>query len=194
MRHLTASVRRDDAVVPEGCAAAVTCSFCGLQPGMHGDGASCAACRLVRHLERPRIDEEAILIWLPEMSQAALICLVREMHARLRSAGEGFDGEIGPLIASAGRNALHDARWALSSRAAVASELLETSRPSELAGALVRISRPSYERRHRLLGGIRVLPVGRFFVGAEDVYPAVVDSWRRQAEPASSPTPSRSAA
>jgi hypothetical protein len=30
-----------------------------------------------------------------------------------------------------------------------------------------------------LLGGLRLLPRGRFFAGDEDIYPSVVDAWRR---------------
>jgi hypothetical protein len=106
------------------------------------------------------------------------------MHCRLRDAGESFDGDAGPAVMSPERSALHFARLTLSARADVAAEHLGTSRPSELAHVLARMSRQPYDRRHRLLGGLRVLPVGRFFVCAEDVYPAIVDSWREPRPPA----------
>ena len=117
------------------------------------------------------------LVWLPEMSQAALVCLLREVHCRLRAAGEGFCDEVGPVIVSQERAALHYARRALDDRVAVAAEHLGTDKPSELAHVLTRMPRATYQRRHRLLGGLRVLPAGRFFVGRADVYPAIVDSW-----------------
>jgi len=187
MLSLIISAHRDDAERAQPASQGDACSYCGLPAGIHNEGDCCAACRLVRHLDRPCIDEEVCLIWLPEMSQAALICLVREMHSRLRAGGEGFDGEPGPVAVSADRSALHYARLALSGRAAVASELVGTTRASELAQVLARMSRPFYDRRHKLLGGLRVLPIGRFFVGADDVYPAIVDSWRHIPTPAAIP-------
>lgn len=193
---LLISVRRDEDAaagpVPHDQSSAEGCLFCGAALGLHAEpGRCCAICTLVRHLERPRIDAEAHLVWLPEMSQAALVCLVREMHCRLRAAGEGFVGEAGPVIVSRERAALHYARVAFDSRSAVAAVHLGTEKPSELAHVLARMSAASYERRHRLLGGLRVLPAGRFYVGGADVYPAIVDSWLNQpaADHANVPTP-----
>lgn len=194
MLHLAVSVHRDGSAALQKPQAAGLCAYCGLQAGLHSDNGSCAACCLVRRLERPRIDEEVCLTWLPELSQATLINLVREIHTRLRSAGEAFDAETAPVIPSPERVALQHAHRAVVERAAVAAELLGTARPSELAQALSRMSAPSYDQRHKLLGGVRVLPVGRFFVGSEDIYPAIVDSWLSSAKPQSSSTLSRSAA
>jgi hypothetical protein len=192
LRPLLISVQRDDdagVLAPSGQPSAAGCLFCGAPLGLHAEkGRACAICLLVRHLERPRIDEEARLVWIPEMSQAALVCLLREMHCRLRSTGEGFCGEGGPAIVSQERATLHYARVALNGRGAVAVEHLGTERPSELAHVLARMARATYERRHRLLGGLRVLPAGRFFVGATNVYPAIVDSWlNRTARDGASP-------
>ena len=39
-------------------------------------------CSLVRHLERETIAEEAVLIWLPDLSQAALNALANGVHRR----------------------------------------------------------------------------------------------------------------
>jgi hypothetical protein len=186
LRPLLISVHRDDEATEPSQSALPTedCVCCGGSLGLHAAADRCCAiCTLVRHLERPRIDEEARLIWLPEMSQAALACLLREMHCRLRDAGENFDSNAGPAIVSPARNALHFASSVLSARADVAAEHLGTGRPSELAHVLARMSRQPYDRRHRLLGGLRVLPAGRFFVSAEDVYPAIVDSWREPRPP-----------
>ena len=61
-----------------------SCPFCGVrlaegrEPFLCGDGSeesSCVPCSLVRHLERQTIAEEAVLIWLPDLSQAALNAL-----------------------------------------------------------------------------------------------------------------------
>ena len=194
MLHLAVSVHRSGSAPLQKPPALSMCAYCGLQAGLYSDDGSCAACLLVRHLERPRIDDEACLTWLPELSQATLINLVREMHTRLRAAGEAFDAEIAPVVPSPERVALHHAQRAVVGRAAVAAELLGTSRPSELAQALSRMSAPSYDQRHKLLGGLRVLPIGRFFVGSEDVYPTIVDSWLSSAKPEALSTLSRSTA
>src|SRR5690348_13546883 len=67
------------------------CLYCGL-PCASSDlmvpSPACPLCALASGLARPRIDAEAALIWLPEMSQAALSVLVRAMHLRLRALGE----------------------------------------------------------------------------------------------------------
>jgi hypothetical protein len=189
------TVRHDDAAdVPNSpVSEASSCRFCGAALGLHADAdGACAMCALVRHLERPPIDDEARLMWLPEMSQAALICLVREIHCQLRAAGERFDSATGPAAVSPERSTLHFARVALAARAEIAADHLGTLRPSELAQVLARLPRTAYERRHRLLGGLRILSTGRFFVGANDVYPTIVDSWRN--EPTNFQTAVRSAA
>lgn len=197
LQPLLISIHRDsDPAVPaQSTISTDDCAFCGGSLGPHAEAERCCAvCTLVRHLERPRIDEEAHLVWLPEMSQAALICLLRGMHCRLRDAGESFDGEAGPPVASPERSALHYARLALSARSKLTNEHLGTSRPSELASVLARLSRAAYDRRRRLLGGLRLLPSGRYFVGAEDVYPAIVDGWRERRLSANPPVSVRSAA
>ena len=73
-----------------------SCPFCGVrlaegrEPFLCPDGSadfSCAPCHLVRHLERDTIAEEAVLIWLPEMTQAALNALAHGAHKRLAREG-----------------------------------------------------------------------------------------------------------
>ena len=73
-----------------------SCPFCGVrlaegrEPLFHAEGfdeASCAPCSLVRHLERETIAEEAVLIWLPEMTQSALNALANRAHRLLAAEG-----------------------------------------------------------------------------------------------------------
>src|SRR5271167_468031 len=73
-----------------------SCPFCGVrfaegqEPFLCLDGSadfSCAPCHLVRHLERDTIAEEAELIWLPEMTQAALNALAHGALKRLARDG-----------------------------------------------------------------------------------------------------------
>jgi intracellular multiplication protein IcmJ len=138
----------------------------------------CALCFLVEHLERPRIDEEASLIWLPEMSQVVINALIREIHIRLRALGETLHAEFRLSLDTEERRRLFHARALLQGRGAAAIARLSTGRPSDLAGAMLRLSDAAYRRRFKLLGGLRLLPSGRFFEGDRDIYPEIVDRWR----------------
>ena len=176
-----------------------SCGFCGGSTGRHcfeaaGDpeaganvttdpagsdrGVACALCFLAQHLERPRIDEEARLIWLPEMSQPALNVMIRAIHARLRALGERLDPEARPLLCTNDRRRLYHARIAVAERGVAATARLGTDKPSDLGHVLLHLSACAYDRRAKLLGGLRLLPTGRFFDGGSDIYPAIVDGWR----------------
>ena len=163
------------------------CSYCGAPagraPSSLGDVAAiaCSLCGLAQHLERPRINEEARLIWLPETSQAALNVLVRRLHSGLRGLGERLETEARPSLAVGERPLLYHGQQALLQRAREAEVRLGTSDPAELAGGLLRLSSAAFARRDALLGGVRMLPMGRLFERSEDVYPAIVDSWRQTA-------------
>jgi len=158
------------------------CGYCR-QPGAMFDAvgdapACCVLCHLARHLERPRIDEEAVLIWLPEMDQRILNLICREMHIELRAVQEALHDDAPPRGDSPGLARLHHARRALRRRAEPAAVRLGTDRPSELGEALRSLPRTVRSRQAMLLGGLRLLPRGRFFACDEDVYPPVVDAWR----------------
>jgi intracellular multiplication protein IcmJ len=191
----------DEAAGPSGTAGETLnnsdearCVFCGMRSGCwqrfaaparssHDCVAACALCYLCCHLERPRIDEEAALVWLPEMSQPALNVTMREIHLQLRALGEDLYA-LGRLrLNTPERFRLYHARSALGTRAAAAASRLGTDKPSELAGALCRLSAGAYANRAKLLDGVRLLPLGRFYAGNKDVYPEIVDSWRRISKP-----------
>jgi intracellular multiplication protein IcmJ len=91
LQPLVLSANFGDEATGPPCAAGETlnntdklpCPFCGMHSGRwqrlvaaprrgHDCAAACVLCYLCRHLERPRIDEEAAVVWLPEMSQPAL--------------------------------------------------------------------------------------------------------------------------
>ena len=162
------------------------CSFCGGRLGSERGAptqdagnatAQCALCLLVRHLDRPRIDDEAELVWLPEMSQPAVNITMREIHIRLRALGESLDAATPPQRDTPERRRLHHARAALRERTGAAAARLGKIRPTELGRALLRLSPGAYARRSKLLGGLRLLPAGHFFDGGRDIYPAIVDGW-----------------
>jgi intracellular multiplication protein IcmJ len=170
------------------------CPFCDMRSGCwqrlvaaprrgHDCAAACVLCYLCRHLERPRIDEEAALVWLPEMSQPALNVTMREIHLQLRALGEDLYDAGRLRLNTPERLRLYYARSALSARAAAAASRLGTDKPSELAGALCRLSPGAHANRAKLLDGVRLLPLGRFYAGNKDVYPGIVDSWRESSKP-----------
>jgi intracellular multiplication protein IcmJ len=171
----------------------VPCAFCGVRSGkwllrVSADGvSSCPLCTLSLHLTRPRIDDEAALVWLPEMSQQAINTMIRHIHLRLRRLGEDVR-QSGRLRQSEPEQCvLHNARAILHARGAAASSRLGTDTPSELASALLRLSEAASASRASLLGGLRLLPLGRFYQAGQDVYPAILDDWlaiERAAEPA----------
>jgi intracellular multiplication protein IcmJ len=178
---LVLSVRESGQI--SGCAQS-SCPFCGAplaegqEPFICADGTkdvSCAPCHLVRHLDRLTIAEEAVLIWLPEMTQPALNKLASAAHRRLADAGalyRAVDPLAGPRqdIASGAIEALR----AVEKRRTEAEARLGTSSPRSLAAALLRAKPKFYEDRARLLGGLRLLCRARFFVDSEDIYPTLI--------------------
>jgi hypothetical protein len=59
---------------------------------------------------------------------------------------------------------------ALRGRTEDAEARLGTSSPKALCAALQRVTATAYEDRARLLGGVRLLPLGKVFDGKADVY------------------------
>jgi hypothetical protein len=176
------------------------CPFCGMKSGrwqnfvapactIHDCSAVCVLCFLCRHLDRPRIDEEAVLVWLPEMSQPALNVTMREIHVQLRTLGEDLYDAGRLRLNTPERLGLYYARSALCARTAAAASRLGTDKPSDLTGALCRLSPTAYANRAKLLGGLRLLPLGRFYAGNKDVYPEIVSSWCEIAKAAGASAP-----
>lgn len=169
------------------------CRFCGHPPagwqepfhlnGEHADEgetnvvASCPLCHLAQHLNRPCIEQEAALIWLPEMTQAALNSVARGIHMLLHAHGEPAPMERRPRAETDEVFAAYAAHKALQERAAGARARLGTTSPRQLGAALLALSPASYAARAERLGGVRLLPRGRLFRGGEDVYPDVLAAW-----------------
>ena len=121
------------------------------------------------------IDDEAVLIWLPEMTQAALNALARGVHLRLAAHGAlhlsstqrpaGADSSAPRALAAA-----LSAAFALRARSDEALARLGTTSPRALGEALARLKTETYAARARLLGGLRLWPLGRFYHDGEDIY------------------------
>jgi hypothetical protein len=127
----------------------------------------------VRHLERDTIAEEAVLIWLPEMTQAALNALAHGAHRRLARDG-ALRWAANPFGLEHIPNGALDVIRALEARSVEAETRLGASSPRVLGAALMRMKPRLYEDRARLLGGLRLLSQGRFFVDGEDIYPQLI--------------------
>lgn len=140
---------------------------------------ACPLCALTQHLDRPEIDREAEVIWLPTMTQAVVNVLVRQIHLGLRTEGHnpklalGLRGEP-PSFAV---RRLRTAYLTLHERAEAAALRLGTSSPRQLGAALMEFSRADYERRDVLLAGARLLPLGALYRHDRDIYPEILDSW-----------------
>src|SRR5271166_1763091 len=173
-----------------------TCRFCGIHAGgrqvpyrfecedagLARVAAACPLCALTQGLDRPTIGQEAVLVWLPEMTQRALIVLVRTIHLTLYRQRIRPAMDRAPL---AGGNARAAAAWsayeALYERRIAAAELLGSNAPRDLAAALLALSPAAYKERFRALAGIRLLPRGRLFENGHDVYPDLLAAWGRDA-------------
>jgi hypothetical protein len=126
---------------------------------------------------RPRIDEEACVVWVPEMSQAALNVMIRRVHVALRAHGECVETEAKPARAVGLIPDLYHVEQALLERRREAETRLGTTSPTALADALLRLRPDAYAQRDKLLGGTRLLSLGRMFGGTANIYPEIVDSW-----------------
>lgn len=195
----------------EPASADVPCAYCGVRSGewrraagpgvAHGDGtaastqspsdvptSACPLCALSYNLDRPSIDEEAALAWLPEVSQPAVTTMLREVHVELYRLREGLHAGDRFRLDTPERRTLHHARAALEARVEPAVERFGTGRPSELGAALLRLSPAAYAQRATLLSGLRLLPLGRLYEAGVDVYPKVVATWSTPPLPSRRPT------
>ena len=170
------------------------CRFCGLGTarwsewfhlsGNHDDNApanivpACPLCHLCQHLERPYIGLEAALIWLPDLSQAAVVTIARQVHLTLHAHGEPAHVERGrPMRHAASLYPAWAAFEALRARAALAQDRLGIASPRDLAAALVGLSPHARPFSEALLRGLRLLPLGRLFQEREDIYPQILADW-----------------
>jgi len=182
---------------PNGVPIAMRCAFCGLPSARcqmqsfakqkkreesAGAFPACPLCALPQHLERPWIDDEAALVWLPEMSQQAINVMMREIHGQIRALGEDLQADRIFRGRSAQLRSLHYARVVLAERIQPAIDRVGIGSSRELGLALLELSPAAYARRAALLGGLRLMPLGRFFDGDRDVYAEIVDSWRKPSD------------
>lgn len=171
-----------------------TCRFCGLrsttyQEVFHLDGdhsrslptnlvTACPLCHACQHFGRDTIVQEFSLAWLPEMSQAALNHLVRMTHLVFFAHGEEPSLSERPRKDSVALRSAYRTYHALSERVEQAKARLGSTSPRELGEALLGM--PPTNRREALVGGMRLLSRGRFFVDGDDIYPMMLHAWSEE--------------
>ncbi|MBR0647755.1 HNH endonuclease [Plastoroseomonas hellenica] len=169
------------------------CRFCGVHTtarhepfhlnGDHGDTrpenlvAACAWCHLCQHLDDAEAASAAMLIWLPEISQAALVTIVRGMLTVLAGHGEVRAASARSPRQPEVQTGVHRAMAALQARADLARKILGTARPAMLGAALLALEPTSYRERANLLDGIRLLPTDRLIRGGRDILPDLLRQW-----------------
>ena len=118
------------------------------------------------------------MIWLPEMSQAALNVLVRQVHIELLELGESLHCEDTPKSREGMRPALYIAQRILLERSEPVVERLGSARASDLGDALTVLAGRHADLGDIPLGGLRAFPTGRFYAAGVDVYDEIVGHWR----------------
>jgi intracellular multiplication protein IcmJ len=170
-----------------------TCRFCGhhaisWQAVVEIDGdvgncsednlaTACALCQSVQRLGRHSVNDELLLIWLPDISQAALNCIVRRIHLTLHTHGEQAHALEMPRSQAPAVYAAMRAYRGLQVEARTVEARIETSRPGELGAALMGLGSKSRHELQAALGGVRFLHRGHYFRNGRDVYSQVLSAW-----------------
>lgn len=191
--HPSAWAAALDGTKPKECSAEPAqetgpCRFCGdprpVAPaplpldGDHGNRqvanlvTSCLHCRALHRLGSDQIDREAVLIWLPDISQAALSWLVRAIHRAFVAHGEAPCLASRPATDTPRLRAAYRTYEALDRLSHDAETRIGTTSPRELGAALLSMPEP----RRVVPAGLRLLHQGRHYIAGRDVYPALLEA------------------
>lgn len=174
-----------------------TCRFCGFKASKwqevhhfnddHADNrlenliTTCPFCHMCQHIGLAGRNKEAVLIWLPEISQADLHHLVRTGLVAERSAEQIKNTpRASPAIIKAYREAADTAKSIKASfmdRQVEVEKVLGTSDPMEVGNAMLLLPDEIYSKRRDFLAGVRLYPLGRRFQGSDDIMGKQIDSW-----------------
>lgn len=160
--------------------AAGPCRFCDdaapvaprLAASEEGPVTACLHCRALHHLGRDTVAQEGLLIWAPQVSQAALNWMIRAIHRVFLAHGETPALGERPQGDTARLRVAYRIYEAWEAQSAGAMEAVNTTSPRELGAALLAL--PSHRRAAP--AGLRLLHRGRHFVGGQDVYPLLLAS------------------
>lgn len=133
---------------------------------------ACLHCRALHRLGCEQIEQEAVLIWAPDLTQAALNWLVRAVHRTFLAHGEA------PILTSRPRADTPRLRAAFRTYQALerlsldAERRIGTTSPRDLGAALLAMP----PHRRTVPAGMRLLHLGRHHIAGRDVYPALFEA------------------
>lgn len=174
-----------------------TCRFCGFRAlkwqevhhanDDHADNrmenlvTACTFCHLCQHIGLAGKNGEAVLVWLPQISQADLHHIVRTAMVAQRAydlaRNDMKSGQDRTRLLRESADVAKAALAALRGRESEAERRLGTSDPLEIGNAMLLLPDDAYARRGDALSGIRLLPLGKRTVNTEDIMLKQVDSW-----------------
>lgn len=141
----------------------------------------CSYCHMCQHIGLAGRNQEAVLVWLPEIPQDRLHHMVRTIQVAERWAETSTmarnvrsDMIRTAKTISEGANSL---MAKFRERQLVAEQKLGTSDLSEIANIMLTMPDDIYERRGDFLHGFRMLPLGIRKQENDDVMSRMVDSW-----------------
>ncbi len=168
-----------------------TCSCCGFRAEKYQDVfhkdfdktnyaldnlvTTCVFCHQVFHLEQAAHMRSGVMVWLPEVGQAALHHIMRAIYVARVTQGP---------MADAARSALD----LLMSRRDEAKKRIGTDDPAVLARIFQDFMEDKeYEGRHQKIDGLRLLPLDRRIIREGELdfnqFPQILAYWRSKKGP-----------
>jgi intracellular multiplication protein IcmJ len=141
---------------------------------------ACSFCHMCQHIGLAGYNKEAVVIWLPEISQADLHHIVRNALVARRS----FEAIKKDMMAQTGK--VKAARFLDEAASSLMHSLMDrmeeaenrlSSDPSVIADALMMLDDLIYDKRADFLSGLRLLPLGVRKNGAQNEMDKIVDGW-----------------
>lgn len=125
---------------------------------------ACSWCHACHHIGLAGRNKEAVLVWLPELTQADLHRICRACY--VAKASQGPFGVIADAVLARIR-----------SREAPIVTSLGSSDPAMLGEALLHLPEAVYQQRADTLAGVRLFPLPRRIFGDQDRWPEIVAAW-----------------
>lgn len=148
---------------------------------------ACSFCHMCQHIGLAGIKKEAALIWLPEIPQAELHHIVRNILVANRSYEQiKKDMQAQTTKVKASRfiseaaNAIMDA---LKDRMVEAENRLGSCDPADIGEAMMLLDDVVYDKRSEFLNGIRLLPLGVRVNNGQNEMDKIVDAWTETGGP-----------
>lgn len=148
---------------------------------------TCQYCHMCQHIGLWGSKREAILIWLPELTQVELNHHVRSIQVARTWAGLRQSEAESAVATQQHKAAAQSAKMigdaaagyfaTLKSRADQAVKTFATSDPHDLANVLMLAPDEAYHLKDSWTLGMRLLPLGTRMVGSDDVAVKWLETW-----------------